>query len=60
MTQAEKMGSMRKSPLNRYVSVKSQVSSSRKIQPQEAPVSQNFLISRHCQHRLSYTIPNPL
>ena len=33
MTQAEKMGSMRKSPLNRYVSIKGHLSSSRKIQP---------------------------
>lgn len=33
MTQAEKMGSMRKSPLNRYVSIKRHLSSSRKIQP---------------------------
>lgn len=33
MTQAKKMRSMRKSPLNRYVSVKRHLSSSRKIQP---------------------------
>lgn len=33
MTQAEEMGSMRKSPLNRYVSIKRHLSSSRKIQP---------------------------
>lgn len=52
MTQAEKMGSMRKSPLNRYASVLNVTY--RHLEN----FGLIFIISRHCQHRPSYTIPN--